>query len=229
MAFFGGYITYLLNGRGYMLIRILIIAGILIEGIVLFNLFNNPLEVDSPVANKEEQEPLVTKEEATLKLVKEKLNEKYGVDVKTTLKKELVIQVVGDEEYFNSVKKDIESIAKSVIKTSTLKDYIVVLERWDLFKMPEKFKKEQKEILHLGKTLMEGLKYYDLIGNIGTHYQKSITIDTSIKGSNKDAHKLAIEIEETVNEILHSKELNSLSRIDSYEIKILNTNGKVVN
>ena len=52
---------------------------------------------------------------------------------------------------------------------------------------------------------MEGLKDYDVIGNINTDYQKSITIQTSIKGSDKDAHKLAMEIEVTVNEILHSK------------------------
>ena len=217
-----------------MLIRILLIAGILIVGIASFSLLNKPLEVDSAVSNKEEQQPLVTKEEElnipTLKLVKEKLNEKYVVvDVKTTSMKELVIQIVGDEEYFNSVKKDIESIAKSVIKTSTLKDYTVVFERWDLFKMPEEFKKEQKEILHLGETLMEGLKDYDVIGNIGTHYQKSITIHTSIEGSDKDVHKLALVIEEKVYEILQSKELKSVSRIDSYEIKILNTNGKVLN
>ena len=146
-----------------------------------------------------------------------------------TSKKELLIQVVGDEAYFNSVKKDMESIAKTVIKTSTLKDYTVVFERWDLFKMPEEFKKEQKEILHLGKTIIEGLKDYDVIGNIGTDYKKSITIHTSIKSSDKDAHKLAMEIEETVNEILHSKELNSVSHIDLYEIKILNVKGKVVN
>lgn len=212
-----------------MLKRILIIAGILIVGISSLILSNKSLEVDSAVANKEEQEPLVTKEEATLKMVKEKLNEKYAVEVKTTSEKELVIQVIGDLEYFNSVKKDIESIAKSVIKTSTLKDYIVVFERWDLFKMPEEFNKEQKEIIHLGKTLMEGLKDYGAIGNIGTEYQKSIAIHTSIKGSDRDAHELAMEIEETVNEILHSIELNSVSNIDSYEIKILNINGKVVN
>jgi len=213
-----------------MLKRILIIAGILIVGITSFSLLNNPLEVDSTVANNEEQEPLVTKEEATLKMVKVKLNKKYPViDVKTTSKQELVIRVVGDEEYFNSVKKDIESIAKSEIKTSTLKDYLVVFERWDLFKMPEEFKKEFKELPHLTKTLMEGLKDYDVIGNIATEYQKSITIQTSIKGSDKDAHQLAMEIEETVNEILHSKELNSVSHIDSYEIKILNAKGKVVN
>ena len=213
-----------------MLKRILIIAGILIVGISSFILLNKSLEVDSAVANNEEQESLVTKEEATLKRVKEKLNEKYPVvDVKTTSKKELVIQVVGDEEYFNSVKKDIESIAISIIKTSTIKDYMVVFERWDLTKMPEEFRKQQKEILHLGKTLMEGLKDYSVIGDIGTEYQKSITIHTSIKGSDNDPHKLAMEIEETVNEILQSKELNSVSQIYSYEIKILNANGKVVN
>ncbi|MCK1999638.1 hypothetical protein MPH47_20840 [Psychrobacillus psychrodurans] len=209
-----------------MLKKLLIIAGILIVGIASFSLLNKALEVDSSI---EEQEPLVTKEEELLKEVKEKLAEKYVIDIKTTSKKELLIQVVGDEEYFNSVKKDMESIAKNIIKTSTLKDYTVVFERWDLFKMPEEFKKEQKEILHLGKIIMEGLKDYDVIGNIGTHYQKSITIHTSIKSSDKDAHKLAMEIEETVNEVLHSKELNSVSHIDLYEIKILNVKGKVVN
>lgn len=212
-----------------MLKRILIIAGLLIVGIASFSLLNKP----SAVANKEEQEPLVKVEEVhipTLERVKEKLNEKYAVvDVKTTSKKELLIQVVGDEEYINSAKKDIESIAKSVTKTSTIKDYSIVLKRWDLFKMPEEYKKEHKELLHLGKTLMEGLKGYGVIGDIGFHYQKSITIQTSFKASDKDAHKLAIEIEETVNEILHSKELNSISRIDSYEIIIVNTHGKVVN
>lgn len=213
-----------------MLKRILIIAGILIVGISSFILINKPLEVDSAVANKEEQEPLVTKEEELLKMVKEKLNEKYVVvDVKKISMKEFVIQVVGDEEYFTSVKQDMESIAKSVITNSTLKDYIVVFERWDLFEMPEEFKKQQKELLHLGKTLMEGLKDYGVIGDIGTDYQKSITIQTSIKGSDNAAHKLAMEIEETVNEILQSKELNSVSQIYSYEIKILNANGKVVN
>ncbi|MBK3493703.1 hypothetical protein JFL43_02285 [Viridibacillus sp. YIM B01967] len=217
-----------------MLQRILIIAGILIVGIASFSLLNKPLEVDTPVANKEEQEPLVTKGEllniSTLKRVSEKLHEKYvGVGVKTTSKKELVLQVVGDEEYFNSVKKDIESIAKSVIKTSTLKEYTVVFERWEFSSITDENKNIHKELHHLTSTLMEGLVVYDVIGDINTDYQKSITIQTSIKGSDKDAPKLAMAIEETVNEILHSKELDSVSHIASYEIKILNTDGKVVN
>ncbi|MEK4403196.1 hypothetical protein MKZ26_01975 [Sporosarcina sp. FSL K6-6792] len=96
---------------------------------------------------------------STLKSVSEKLHEKYeGVVVKTISKKELVIQVEGNEEYFNSVKKDMESIAKSVIKSSTLKDYIVIVERMDLSLISEEVKYRNIELLHLTSTLMEGLK-----------------------------------------------------------------------
>ena len=49
-----------------------------------------------------------------------------------------------------------------------------------------------------------------------------------MNGLDKDTHKLAREIEETVNEILHSKELISVSHIDSYEIKILNAKGEEI-
>ena len=68
-----------------MLKRILIIAGILIVGIASFSLLNKHLEVDTAVANKEEQKPLFTKEEelnmSTLNKVTEKLHEKYEVEV----------------------------------------------------------------------------------------------------------------------------------------------------
>ena len=210
----------------------LIIAGILIVVIASFSLLNKPLEVDTAVANIEEQKPSFTREEellmSTLKSVSEKLHEKYeGVVVKNS-KKELVIQVEGNEEYFNSVKKDMESIAKSVIKSSTLKDYTVVAEGLDLPIITEDVEKIHKELLHLTSTLMAGLKNYDVIGDVEIEYQKSITIQTSMNGLDKDTHKLAREIEETVNEILHSKELISVSHIDSYEIKILNTKGEEI-
>ena len=215
-----------------MLKRRLIIAGILIVVIALFSLLNKPLEVDTAVADIEEQKPSFTKEEellmSTLTSVSEKLHEKYeGVVVKIS-KKELVIQVEGDEEYFNSVKKDMESIAKSVIKSSTLKDYTVVAERLDLPIVTEDVEKIHKELLHLTSTLMAGLKKYDVIGDIEIDYQKSIIFQTSMNGLDKDTHKLAREIEETVNDILHSKELVSVSHIDSYEIKILNTKGEEI-
>ncbi|MGE7924245.1 hypothetical protein ACQKND_13760 [Viridibacillus arvi] len=117
-----------------MLKRILIIAGILIVGIASFSLLYKPLEVDTSVPTKEKQEPLATKEEVlnitTLKRVSEKLHEKYeGFVVKMNSNKELLIQVEGKKEYFNSVKKDMESIVRSIIKSSTLKDYTIIVER----------------------------------------------------------------------------------------------------
>lgn len=205
--------------------KIFIIAGILIVGIASFSLYYEPLKVDTTVVNKDEEQNV-----STLKMVTEELQEKYvGFVVKTTSKNELVIQVEGNEEYFNSVKNDIESITKSTIESSPLKEYTVIVERLDLSFITEEDKSKNKEQLHLATTIMEGLNDFNVIEEMNTDYQKSITIHTSIKGSGKDAHKLAIEIEEKVNEILHSKELKSASDVDSYEIKVFNTNGKVVN
>lgn len=202
--------------------RILMVTGILIMGIASFGLLNMPLAFNTPVGNKEELPPL---EEPTLKKVIEKLQEKYvGVNVKKTSNKELMIQVVGDEQYLNSVKKDIE---RSVIRDSELKEYKVVIERWDLIGGSDEIPNKE---LHIIKTLMAGLKDYEVIDNIRTHYQEtSITIHTSIKGSDKNAKKLAIEIEQSANQILQSKELKSVSKIDSYKIKIMNTKGEEIN
>ncbi|MDF2066686.1 hypothetical protein [Bacillus sp. Cr_A10] len=205
-------------------------------GIASFSLLNKPSEVDTAVANKGEPEPFSTKERelhvSTLNTVTEKIHEKYGdleFAVSSNSEIELNVKVKENEEYFYSVKKDIESIAKNVIKSSTLKDYTVIVERMDLSLISEEAENANKELLHLASSLMEGLKHNDVFGNINTEYQKSITIQTSIKGSDNDAHKLAMEIEETVNEILHSKKLNSVSNIYSYKIKILNSKGEVVN
>ncbi|MFF5995115.1 hypothetical protein AAGS61_10200 [Lysinibacillus sp. KU-BSD001] len=174
---------------------------------------------------------IVPKEElhtTTLEMVKEKLHEKYvGVDVKITSKKELIIQIVGDEQYVDSVKKDMASIAKRVLQTTTLKDYTIVFERWEF--ISDENKMINKELHHLTATLMDGLKVYDVFENITIENQSSIIIQTSINSSDQAAHILAMEMEGTVHDILHSKERNSLSNIDSYEINILNAKGKVIN
>ena len=123
-----------------MLKKIWILAAIFLVGFASFNLLNKATEEDNAVAYQED--PVI----ATLR---EKLHEKYvGVDVKTTTEKELVLQVVANETYFNSVKKDMEAIAKSVIKTSALKDYTVVFKRWDFID-----KDAGAEILYVSKVV----------------------------------------------------------------------------
>lgn len=206
-------------------------------GIASFILLNKFLESDSVVANKEEeQKPSFTEEEklthSILDSITEKIHEKYEdlkFSVGTSSKKTLTVQLSENEDYFNSVKGDIESIAKNEIKSSILKDYTVIVMRLDLPYLTEEQQKINDELLLITKSLNEALKAdYDVYKNINTSSQKSITIYTSIKGSGKDAQKLAMEIEEKINKILQSKELNSV-QIDSYEIKILNAKGKVIN
>jgi len=230
------YKTYLFNGGDYLLKRTLIIVGILIVGIASFILLNKFSESDSVVANKEEQKPSFTEEEklthSILDSITEKIHEKYEdlkFSVGTSSKKTLTVQLSENEDYFNSVKGDIESIAKNEITSSILKDYTVIVMRLDLPYLTEEQQKIHDELLLITKSLNEALKAdYDVYKNINTSSQKSITIYTSIKGSGKDAQNLAMEIEEKINKILQSKELNSV-QIDSYEIKILNAKGKVIN
>ena len=221
-----------------MLKRILIVIGILLVGITTFNLLNKPSEDNTAVANKGEQRPSLTNEEkltySIFDSITEKIHEKYEdlkFSVGSTSAKELRVQIAENEEYFNLVKESIESIAKNEIKSSILKDYTVIVMRLDLSSyLTEEQQKINDELSLITKPLNETLKAnYDVYKNITTSSEKSITIYTSIKGTGKNAQKLAMEIEDSIKKILQSKEFDSVPQIDSYEIKILNAKGKVVN
>lgn len=200
------------------------IGGILLVGIAAYSLLNNLIEVDN---DKKMKESIISKEEQSITKLKEKLHENYvGIDVKTTSKKELVIQVVADEDYFNSVQKDMASIAEHVIETSPLKDYPVIFERWELSSVVGENSMTDTLLI---ETLAKGLKEYGVFENIVIEVQSYISVYTSIIGSNKDARRLAMEIKEKVNEMLNSKELDSIADINSYEIVVLNASGEVIN
>lgn len=207
--------------------RILITAGIFIVGITSINLLNSPFLFDSSREEIEEKEPLNIIEDSIVKKLMVKLHKKYvGVDVKTTSNKELVIHVVGDEEYLKSVQIDMEFIAKGVIKDTELEDYIVVFKRWDwIGNTDEIINKEHQLIL---KTLMKDLRNYQIVDHISIDTHQFIIVHTSIKVLDKNARKVALEIEVKANEILQSGKLNSVSNIDSYKIKV-KMNGKVIN
>ncbi|MFE7064248.1 DUF4030 domain-containing protein [Sutcliffiella sp. NPDC057660] len=86
-----------------------------------------------------------------------------------------------------------------------------------------------KELSILTMSIMEGLKDYEVVVDIQSEYQKSITIQTSINSTDANAKKLTKEIEDRVNEIMKSEELNSLSRIESYEIYVRDKDGENLN
>ena len=179
--------------------------------------------------NKAQQELIATKEETSIATLKEKLNERYvGVDVKTTAKKELVLQVVADEERFNFVKKEIEPIAKSVMATSFLKDYSIVYERWELTSVNNKNIQIDKELSSFFKMIVEGLKEFEAFKSISTDHQSFITIQTSINGSGKEAQQIALAMAEAVNEVLHSEERKAVPSKNIYAIKVVNSQGEIL-
>jgi len=179
--------------------------------------------------NKAQQEFIASKEETSIATLKEKLNEQYvGVDVKTTAQKELVFQVVADEERFNLVKKEIEPIAKSVVATSFLKEYKMVFERWELTSVNNKNNQIDKELSSFFKIIVEGLKEFELFKSITTDHQSFITIQTSINGSNKEAQQMALEMAEAVNGVLHSEERKEVPPKNTYAIKVVNLQGEIL-
>lgn len=185
--------------------------------------------IDDRSDNKAQQEFIATKEETSIVTLKEKLNEQYvGVDVKTTAKKELVLQVVADEERFNFVKKEIEPIAKSVMATSFLKDYTIVFERWELTSVNNKNIQIDKELSSFLKMIVEGLKEFEAFKSISTDHQSFITIQTSISGSGKEAQQMALAMAEAVNEVLHSEERKAVPSKNIYAIKVVNSQGEIL-
>ncbi|UDK98203.1 hypothetical protein EYB33_18860 [Lysinibacillus sphaericus] len=209
--------------------KIVMFVGVLLVAIVTFNLVDRLLAADTS-ENKEGQGSFVSQEQLSMATLKDKLRAIYvGVDVKTTPKKELVLQVVADEDYFNLVKKDMEPIAKSVIANSPFMDYTLVFERWELTSRDEEDINLDNGVSNFIKTIVESLESYTVFKHVTTDYQSFITIQTTIDSSEKDAEKLALEMEESVYEIINFQNRNEQSQKRTYDIKIVSAQGKVLN
>lgn len=202
-----------------------LVIGLLVVIIAILILFDKLVVDDKSVANKGEQPP-ITNEELSLSRLKEKLLEKYvGIDVKTTEEKELVIQVVGTEDYLQTVKKDMESIAKNAIKSSPLKNYPIVFERWEFTSLRDDNKKIGDDINLLMEELIASLEDFDVYEYLVIENRTTITIQTTIKGASHEGIQLALGIEEAIKKIVQT----NTSQNNSYVINILNAQRQKIN
>ncbi|KPN97002.1 hypothetical protein AO843_01275 [Lysinibacillus sp. ZYM-1] len=205
--------------------RMGLVTGLLLVIIAIIILFNKFVDGNIPEGNIEKG-PIITKEELNLSLLKDKLLEKYvGIDVKTSAEKELVIQIVGGEEYVQSVKKDIESIVKNTIKTSTLKDYPIVFERWEFTSLIDGNKAMGNDINLLMEDIIKGLQAFDVYEYLILENRTTFTIQTTIKGANDEALQLATKMEDTIKKIVQT----NVTQNDSYVIHILNVQREKIN
>ena len=171
-----------------------LVIGLLVVIIAILILFDKLVVDDTSEANKEAQQP-ITNEELSRSRLKEKLLEKYvGIDVKTTEEKELVIQVVGTEDYLQTVKHDMESIAKNAIKSSPLKNYPIIFERWEFTSLRDDNKKIGDDINLLMEELITGLEDFDVYEYLVIENRTTITIQTTIKGASEEGIHLALGI-----------------------------------
>lgn len=202
-----------------------LVIGLLVVIIAILILFDKLVVDDKSVANKGEQ-PAITNEELSRSRLKEKLLEKYvSIDVKTTEEKELVIQVVGTEDYLQTVKKDMESIAKNAIKSSPLKNYPIVFERWEFTSLRDDNKKIGDDINLLMEELIASLEDFDVYEYLVIENRTTITIQTTIKGASHEGIQLALGIEEAIKKIVQT----NTSQNNSYVINILNTQRQKIN
>ncbi|MFA1738706.1 hypothetical protein [Lysinibacillus fusiformis] len=205
--------------------RIGVVTGLMLVIIAIIILFNKFVD-GKPLEATIEKGPIITKEELSLSLLKDKLLEKYvGIDVKTTTEKELVIQIVGGEEYVQSVKADMEAIAKSAIKASALKDYPIVFERWEFTSLLDGNKAMGNDINLLIEDLIKGLQSFDVYEYLILENRTTITIQTTIKGDNAEALQLATKMEGAVKKIVQM----NVNQSDAYVIHILNGEREKIN
>ncbi|WP_341299786.1 hypothetical protein MHB44_14750 [Lysinibacillus sp. FSL H8-0500] len=199
-----------------------IIIGLLLALMVVGILFAKD---KTSKVNREEQS-LLMQEEVSQSALQEKLLETYvGIDVKRTEEKELVIQVVGDEEYFLAIKNDLESIAKKAIKDSVLEDYTIVFERWELTSLLDPNKKMDDDTNFLIEALIEGLQAFDVYEYLTLQNRTTIIIQTTIKDVNQDARQLITKMEDTINKIIQA----NASHNDAYTIHIVDAQQKKIN
>lgn len=201
--------------------RLRIIIGLLLATIAVVILFAEGRE---PKIVQEERR-LITQEAFTQATLKEKPLETYvGIDVKRTADKELVIQVVGGEEYFLAIKDDLMSIAKNTIQNSVLKDYTIVFERWELTSLLD-YQKMDDSTNFLIEALLEGLQAFDVYEYLTLENQTTITIHTTIKDANHEALTLVAKMEDTINKIVQT----NAPQQAAYVIHILNAQREKIN
>lgn len=136
---------------------------------------------------------------------------------------EISVTVDGTEQYLSEVRNEITIITSELSKSTIYESYPIIVDV-----KREIVLSDGPNLMEFNKVLMnvlKGLSDYDVVGDISSEYQKSITIKTSISSSNTKAKKLAKEIEEKVAEIIKT---DGVSNFDSYEIYVNNKDGSII-
>jgi hypothetical protein len=177
------------------------------------------------VLNEEEtKEKNLLENEVTKKL--NQLNYKFDMTEVDPTENAIFINIVGSEEYYNSVREEIEKTAVQVVEANNYKGYRINVSRVTV------------EVTYADKgaqiipAISEGLMSKKEFKVTGVSYKSNpltFIITTSILSSDPTAKTLGIEIESMINEFMTSEEISSILENEPYEIIVNSTNNKKIN
>ncbi|MBU6081446.1 hypothetical protein [Allobacillus halotolerans] len=160
-----------------------------------------------------------------LQKIKAELQPNYNIAVIKTKypSNTIVVEVKGSQKYLTSVEKDIENSVKKLIEGTILNEHLISVTKYvSSFKERERLNEIHSELLAITETLLKELQVFDEVIDIKSQYQKSITIETKIKGTDQYVQSKMKEIEKEVKELLNTQKFNSISKIQGYDVSVKN-------
>ncbi|MEK9197865.1 hypothetical protein [Ureibacillus sp. FSL E2-3493] len=146
---------------------------------------------------------------------------------------EIIIPINGSKRYYDSVKDEVKSIVKNIIKSTPFENYSIKIEKNKIEQfLNEEDKEKQGSLFEITKTIHESLSesYPNQIGDINiTESTPNLIIEvhTLIK---EQEISLSKEIESKINRILNEKlSSNLLVKESSVNIHIYNNEEKRIN
>ncbi|KGR78765.1 hypothetical protein [Ureibacillus sinduriensis] len=147
---------------------------------------------------------------------------------------EIIIPINGSQEYYDSVKDEVESLVKNIIKTTSFKNYSVIVEKNKLDQFfNEKAKDEMDLRYEITKTVHDSLyeAYQNQIGDIGiTDSAQQLIIEVNTFFNGQESNDFFKEMENKLNIIFQEKlSSNLLVKESSITIHIYNKYGERIN
>lgn len=143
---------------------------------------------------------------------------------------EIIIPINGSQQYYESVKNEVESLVKEVVKSTPFKDYSVKVEKnkigsWDA--------KEEMELrFEMTKTIQEILteSYPNQIKDISiTDSSQDLIIEVNTLLNEKEPTSIGKEIEAKTNKILKDQFTSNYLKERIVKIYIYNKFGERLN
>lgn len=146
---------------------------------------------------------------------------------------EIIIPINGSQEYYESVKNEVESLVKEVVKSTPFKDYSVKVEK---NKIGSFLNAEAKEVMELRfemtKTIQESLteSYPNQIKDIAiTDSSQNLIIKVNTLLNGEEPTSIGKEIEANINKILKDQFTSNYLKERIVKIYIYNKFGERLN